>query len=50
MTEQQKGPTGTLVTRAHFLFVMQFGQELSRVGSRERLLRSLSNELVILPI
>ena len=50
MTEQQKGPTSTLVPRARFLFVTQFWQELSRVGSGARTLWSLSNELVILPI
>ena len=42
MTEQLKGPTSTLVPRAHFLFVTQFWQKLSRVGSGVRLLGSLS--------
>ena len=42
MTEQLKGPTSALVPRARFLFVTQFWQKLSRVGSGARLLGSLS--------
>ena len=42
MTEQLKGPTSSLVPRARFLFVTQFWQKLSRVGSAARLLGSLS--------